>query len=135
MNSPKNEFSVLQSHPIFALSSSQKNIWNLEQLYSGTPMNVITTSLSINGTFKISFLIEAIQFVLKNDSALRIQIHQKNGTPIQRVSPYTKPSISVFDFSQTGKGGLLSWEKAVAHEAFPINDHPLFYFSVLKTEK
>lgn len=133
MNSPENEFSTLQSHPVFALSSSQKNIWNLERLYSGTPMNIITTALSINGTFKISFLIEAIQLVLKSDSALRIQIHEKNGTPIQRVSPYTKPSIPVFDFSQTGKEGLLSWEKAVAHEAFPINDHPLFYFSVFKT--
>ncbi|UZT82814.1 condensation domain-containing protein [Caproicibacterium sp. BJN0003] len=132
MDSPENEFSTWQSHPISALSSSQKNIWNLEQLYSGSPMNIITTSLSINGTFKIPFLIEAIQLVLKSDSALRIQIQQKSGVPVQWISPYKKVSIPVFDFSQTGKEGLLSWEKAVAHEAFPINDHPLFYFSVFK---
>ena len=67
----------------FPLSLNQRNIWNLEQAYPGTPMNNITTTVRVQGRIDLGLLEKSICLILKADPSLRTRICVENGQPLQ----------------------------------------------------
>ena len=59
------------------LSSSQQNIWNLEQAYPGLPLNNICTSLYIEGNFRVDLLQKCIELAYVAYPVLRTRIPEK----------------------------------------------------------
>ncbi len=117
----------------FPLSVSQRNIWNLEQLHKGTSINNICSTLHIRGRLDIAAIQKTLNLVLASDPSLRTCIVLENGEPMQYHAAYTEEQFPVFDFSLTNPEGISHWETAVAHEAMPLYEHPLYSFAIFKS--
>lgn len=117
----------------FPLSLNQRNIWNLEQMYSGTPMNHISTTIRIEGRIDMKLLEKSIQLVLEADATLRTRIAQRDGEPMCYQVPFEKEKFLIYDFSNTNRDGIQNWEYAVAREAMQILDAPLYRFELFRT--
>ena len=65
-----------EENAAFPLSQSQQNIWDLEKAYSGTSINHITTSVRIQGQFRLDLLQKSIRLLLESDSSLRTRIER-----------------------------------------------------------
>lgn len=117
----------------FPLSLNQRNIWNLEQAYPGTPMNNITTTVRVQGRIDLGLLEKSICLILKADPSLRTRICVENGQPLQYQVPYSEETFFVYDFSNTNHEGVENWEKAVSREIIQLLDSPLYRFYLFKT--
>ena len=73
---------------IFDFSMSQTNIWNLENRYVNTPMNVISCTVEITGQMNFELLQNALNLILKSDSSLRVQIRKIDGNAVQCEMPW-----------------------------------------------
>ena len=123
----------MAGEPCFSLSLNQRNIWNLEQTYPGTSMNHISTTIHINGRIDLNLLEKSIHMVLKSDASLRTRLCMKEGEPFQYQVDYDEEPFLIYDFSHTNEEGIRNWQEAVAREAMPLFDRPLYRFFIFKT--
>ncbi len=122
-------------HEIFSISYSQRNIWELEQLYPNSPMNNICTALRIKGRLDIALVTRCINCILEQDNTLRTRIALVDGAPYQYHARYREETFPFFDFSKTDKQGVTHWEDTVAQMAMPICDSPLYQFFIYKPDE
>ncbi|MDL2289655.1 condensation domain-containing protein, partial [Clostridia bacterium OttesenSCG-928-F22] len=73
---------------LFPLSMSQRNIWNVEQVYSGVAINNICATMRINGRMDIPLLQKSLNMVVASDASLRIQLTMQDGEICQYEAPY-----------------------------------------------
>jgi amino acid adenylation domain-containing protein/thioester reductase-like protein len=118
-------------HP---LSANQTNIWNLESLFLGTPINVITTEIRLNHRVRYSLIQEAINIVLEKDVSLRTRIHLEEGVPKQYAVPYEKEIFPFLDFSMTDEEGITHWAETMSKDPMPLYDEPLYRFVVYRID-
>ena len=95
-----------EENAAFPLSQSQQNIWDLERAYSGTSINHITTSVRIQGPFRLDLLQKSIRLLLESDSSLRTRIEMREGKLVQYIVPMEEEAVPVFDFSLSGQDGV-----------------------------
>lgn len=117
-----------RSEKRFALSLSQRNIWDQERALSGTSVNNISTTIRINGRVDFGLLQRALDRVLEADASLRTRITLQEGEPLQYQAPYSRELFPIYDFSHTSCEGIESWEKAMTRELIPLLDAPLYRF-------
>lgn len=98
-----------EENAAFPLSQSQQNIWDLERAYSGTSINHITTSVRIQGQFRLDLLQKSIRLLLESDSSLRTRIEMREGKLVQYIVPMEEEAVPVFDFSLSGQDGVENW--------------------------
>ena len=70
-----------RSEKRFALSLSQRNIWDQERALPGTSVNNISTTIRINGRVDFGLLQRALDRVLEADASLRTRITLQEGEP------------------------------------------------------
>ncbi len=117
----------------YPLSSSQMNIWNLEQAFKGTPMNNICETIRIRGTFDAETAARCLNLVLESDSSLRTRIFlDADKTPVQYETAYAPEQFPVLDFSLTNQEGMRRWEKSITREVMPVLDAPLYQFIIIR---
>ena len=125
--------STLNTSNCYPLSSSQLNIWALEQAFPGTSINNICETIRIRGTFDVALLQSCLNRIVEADSTLRTRITlNSDSVPVQYEIPHTAHSFPVFDFSTTNHAGIERWEESVTREVMPVLDAPLFYFAIIK---
>jgi amino acid adenylation domain-containing protein/thioester reductase-like protein len=110
----------------YPLSANQTNIWNLECLFLGTPINVITTEIRLNHRVRYSLIQEAINIVLEKDVSLRTRICLEDGEPKQYTVPFQKETFPFLDFSMTDEEGIAHWAKTMSKDPLPLYDEPLY---------
>jgi amino acid adenylation domain-containing protein/thioester reductase-like protein len=110
----------------FPLSANQTNIWNLECLFLGTPINVITTEIRLNHRVRYSLIQEAINIVLEKDVSLRTRICLEDGVPKQYTVPFQKETFPFLDFSMTDEEGLSHWASTMSKDPLPLYEEPLY---------
>ena len=104
------------------MSASQKNIWNLEKAYKGTPMNNICETFHIRGTFNVACLQECLNLVAESDPALRTRIiTDAQGEPWQYEVPWQRIQFPVLDFSATNQEGILHLGEKCGQRGHAIN--------------
>lgn len=119
----------------YQLSANQSNIWHLECLYSGTPLNLITTEIRFSNRIHYSLLQEAINLVLERDVSLRTRIHLgEDGVPVQYTVPYEREAFPLLDFSMTDEEGICHWASTVSRDPIPLYDSPLYRFFVFRVD-
>lgn len=119
----------------YPLSANQGNIWNLECLYSGTPINVITTEIRFSNRIHYSLIQEAINIVLERDVSLRTRITLgEDGVPVQYTIPFERETFPLLDFSMTDGEGVHHWASTVSREPIPLYDSPLYRFMVFRAD-
>lgn len=116
-----------------ALSMSQQNIWDLEQRYSGTSINVISATVRISGRVDFSLLSKALNLIVAADPSLRTRLVPEGGRVMQEYAPYTEELFPVFDFSLTDPEGFSHWETAITREPMQLYDAPLCRFFLFRT--
>ena len=117
----------------FGLSLNQRNIWDLEQVYGGTSLNNISTTIRIQGRLDFPLLQETINQVIEKDPTLRTRIMLADGEPMQYSAEYGREHFPVYDFSQAGESGRTVWEETLAREAMPLLEAPLYRFALFRT--
>lgn len=122
-----------EENAAFPLSQSQQNIWDLEKAYSGTSINHITTSVRIQGQFRLDLLQKSIRLLLESDSSLRTRIEMREGKLVQYIVPMEEEAVPVFDFSLSGQDGVENWRRALAREPMPVLGGALCRFWLFKT--
>ena len=110
----------------YPLSANQTNIWNLECLFLGTPINVITTEIRLNHRVRYSLIQEAINIVLEKDVSLRTRICLEDGEPKQYTVPFQKEIFPFLDFSMTDEEGIAHWATTMSKDPMPLYDEPLY---------
>lgn len=116
----------------FNLSESQLNIWDLEQRYKGTPMNVISCAIEIFGRVDFSLLEQTLNEVLASDDSLRLQIRADENGPMQRYVPYGRQQFVRYDFTQSGRDAFEKWKEMAAREPLPLCESPLCQFFLFR---
>ena len=94
-----------EENAAFPLSQSQQNIWDLERAYSGTSINHITTSVRIQGPFRLDLLQKSIRLLLESDSSLRTRIEMREGKLVQYIVPMEEEAVPVFGEGRRRKLG------------------------------
>jgi len=110
----------------YPLSANQTNIWNLECLFLGTPINIITTEIRLNHRVRYSLIQEAINIVLEKDVSLRTRICLDDGVPKQYTVPFQKETFPFLDFSMTDEEGIAHWATTMSKDPLPLYDEPLY---------
>ncbi len=118
---------------LFPLSLNQQNIWNLEQVYGGTSINNISTSIRIQGRVDFVALQETLDRVIAQDPTLRTRLVLEQGQVMQYSAPFVREIFPVYDFSRAGEDGLAVWEETLAREALPLLEAPLYRFILFRT--
>ena len=120
---------------VFPLSQSQRNIWDLEQLYPNNPMNNICTSVRIKGHIDVTLVRYCINHILQHDSSLRTQVSLVGGSPFQFQIPYQEEQFPFYNFSMTDENGFSRWESTIAQMVMPISESPLYQFYIYKFDE
>jgi len=119
----------------YPLSCQQRNIWHLEQVYSGIPINNICGNLKIEGRLDIALLEQSINILLEHDDTLRTRLTMIDGEVRQYTAKFLPKPIDFFDFTTTRKNGLFQWDIAISRQVFPMLNSDLFYFAIFKTDE
>lgn len=113
----------------FSLSLSQKNILNLEKTMTGTSINNISATITIEGQIDLILLQKAVQQVIQMDENLRTRLFlDSKGDMRQKHIKYQEEQFPIFDLSYTNEDGLMTWEEIMAKESIPLFDGPLYRF-------
>ncbi len=119
----------------YNLTYPQKNIWMVEK-YSGTsPINSIVGTIEIKDKFDDKMCIDAINYIIKTNDAMRFCISENNGKVEQYVKKYEWKNIKVYDLSSYTFEGINSFKEELARIPLDISKNELFEFYLLRYSK
>jgi len=116
---------------LFNLTSPQKSIWLTEQVYTGLPIANVCGIMTINEIIDFSLLEKALNIAVKENSATRIKIINKEGNPKQYLDKYEYFNIDIVDVS---KENINQYIDTVTSRPFEINNSLLFHFELFRFE-
>jgi len=99
------------------LSFSQQRLWILDKFDPGNPVYNIAEMLSLHGSLDITALQKSLSGVVRRHEILRTTFIEKNGQPVQVISPETDHKLTVMDLSRTPDD-----EQAVALEQLALKE-------------
>ncbi|MEH1015678.1 condensation domain-containing protein [Micromonospora sp. CPCC 206060] len=73
--------------PVFPASSAQRQLWFLEQIYPGQPLNNLNVELRPAAPLRPEPLRAALRALVDRHEALRTTFHQRDGSLVQAVAP------------------------------------------------
>ncbi|MFZ3131936.1 MAG: AMP-binding protein, partial [Desulfosporosinus sp.] len=121
---------------LYPLTSAQKSIWVADNLYPGTSQAILSATAIIREEIDFAVMNEAVNFVIKHNDALRIQLIYHNGSPQQYFADFVHKNFEVLDFSyEDGERDFRRWEKQMAEKPFVLTEAELFYFAMVKFGK
>lgn len=115
---------------VYNLTNPQKNIWNMEQYYNGTPINNICGSVIIKENTDLGILSQAINKFIENNDSFKIRIKLIDGIPFQYFIDNKTYEFEQINFSNINE--LNSYAKKVASTPFKILQSQLFCFKLFK---
>ncbi|NVO09465.1 MAG: amino acid adenylation domain-containing protein [Bacteroidales bacterium] len=120
----------------YPLTSYQHDIWLKHTLNPNNPLCNIGGTIEISGSLDYQRLNGAINRAISSNDALRIQIEERDGKPIQAFMPELKYELPYFDFSDRndGKQFAKAWMQERFLEVFEF-DNPLFDFALVRAEE
>lgn len=117
---------------LFNLTYPQKNIWLVEKYNGKSPINLIVGTIEIKDKFDEGLCKEAIEYVIKNNDALRINIVEKQGEVLQYINNDYNYNAEVIDLTQYNEQQILDWKSNMAKLPFNTSKKELYDFFVLK---
>lgn len=117
---------------IYELTFPQNNIWLVDRMYSNTNINVITGFINIKNDFNIDFCKEAINKIIENNDAMRINIILENDVPYQKITKYSYVDIKVIDMENTTDEEREKYIHNLKNSPIDIHGEKLYEFYILK---
>lgn len=81
------------------LSFPQQRLWFLDQLSPGNLFYNVSTLFKIDGKIDLDLLIESLNHIVSRHEVLRTRFPEKNGQPLQDISPMVKIEVPIDDLT------------------------------------
>lgn len=118
----------------YSLTFPQQNIWLVNSLYNNSKVNLITGIININKGFDVDYCKEAINNIIKNNDAMRINIVLDDKIPYQVVEKYQYEDIDIVDMQNCSKNDINKYINEYKKQDIDILSKKLFEFKILKYE-
>lgn len=105
---------------MIALTTPQKNIWNLQKFYEGTSIANICGAIVFECSMDITYLSKAILEMVKHQSGMRLRFREEDGVPMQEVAPFEPFDIPILHFESENE--LDKYANDYAKIPFSTND-------------
>lgn len=119
------------------LSSGQKRLWFLEQMYPENPFYNYSETYTFEGELQVDALIKGLKLIYKNHDILKTTYHIKNDEVFQKTDDNFKIDVSFIDISNLdGENLKLKYESLIDANAkvfFDLEKGPLVRYLLLKT--
>ena len=116
----------------YELTNPQKNIWSMEQFYTGTNINNICGTLLIKQNVDLNILNKSINLFIKSNKSFGLNFKEENGNLIQYFTNQEEVSferVNVKNYEEVRK-----LAQNIAEEVFDIKDKKLYKFVLFKLE-
>ena len=104
----------------------------MEKLYPDTSIGVVAATLRVQGAVDLDIdrLESAINLFIERNDAIRFQMTEENGEPVQYIAPYQPVRFARYEFSSNEE--LYRWDETQSVLPFQMIDSPLFYFALIR---
>ncbi|MDD6244163.1 MAG: amino acid adenylation domain-containing protein [bacterium] len=120
----------MENKELFELTNPQKNIWNLEQFYSGSSLNTIVGTAFINETVNIDILKKSIFNVIQKNDSFKLKFLMDDGSIKQYLSKDLNFPIYMVDVSSISE--LKDKRAKILEKPFNLLNSFLFEFYIFK---
>ncbi|WP_203257041.1 non-ribosomal peptide synthetase [Hyunsoonleella ulvae] len=132
----KNSIEKAPKDVIIPLSSGQKRLWFLQQLYPENPFYNYSETYTFKGSLDIECLSKSLKKVYETHDILRTIYIQNDKAIIQKVDYESTMDINIFDFSDLDKDKAISAakieQKRDATMHFSLDKSPLVRATIIK---
>jgi amino acid adenylation domain-containing protein len=97
---PVPEIKRLSTDQDFVLSFAQERLWFIEQFDRGNPFYNFPFAVRLTGTLDVEALHRSLNEVVRRHAVLRTSFVEKDGRPIQVISPARELALPIVDFSE-----------------------------------
>ena len=115
------------------VSFNQMQVWYVEELFPGTKMHNLSTSLRMKWEVRPDLLEKSVHFMFERHETLRTIITMQDDLPIQKVlsvyDPAFSPKLEVVTTSEDKVLGLMRQETSIN---FKLDEAPLFRAKLYK---
>ena len=115
---------------LFSLTAPQKALWLTEQYYQGSNVNNVCGTCLINDKFNVSVLKQAINNVLRSNSAFRLQLINSENGVMQYIADYSDIDFKVVDLNC--EQDLNDLEQLIVNKPFKLFESFLFSITIFK---
>ncbi len=122
-----------RSDNMLPITIPQKNIWNLQQFYSGSSISNISGMLLLESRCDLQLLIKAINIFVKNHDGIRLRFTEQGSAVFQYAAPYEPVDISMMHFKDMDEAR--DFLKADGKKPFVMTDFAMYRFYVFDTPK
>lgn len=117
---------------MYDLTFPQRNIFLVDKVYKDTSINMITGIININKEFDINFCDIAINEIIKNNDAMRINIYMNSSEVYQIIKDYIYEKIEVVDMTSLTNQEIEEYIQNIANTKIDIFSEKLYEFKILK---
>jgi len=121
------------------LSFSQQRLWILDKFDPGNPVYNIAEMLSLRGPLDVAALQKSVSEITRRHEILRTMFLEKNGQPVQIISPETDSELVVIDLSGIpGSQRVPELERLAVKEGrcpFHLDTGPMFRASLVRLDE
>jgi amino acid adenylation domain-containing protein len=112
---------------LFPVSHNQMQVWYLEEMYPGTVMHNLPSSIRMKFAVDRVVLERTLQYLVQRHAALRTAIVIENGVPVQKVYAQNSPQLLFkLDLVQATEDTILKVLNNEANSNFKKDEPPLF---------
>ncbi|QUH28821.1 non-ribosomal peptide synthetase [Vallitalea guaymasensis] len=135
---PKNQSTdVLKEENLYPLTSYQRDIWIQQCLYPNRQLYNIGAYFVIEGSVEYEIFQKAINILIEENDALRINIIKKDGQYYQKIHPQLNYHVDFHDFSKENNPikECLEWIENETIKPFDLYNNFLFKYSLIKVNE
>lgn len=117
---------------VYNLTFPQKSSFLVEEVYKNTSINMITGIININKDFNANFCDMAINEIVKNNDAMRINIKMSSNDVYQIIKDYNYEKIEIVDMTLLSSYKIEEYIQNISNTRIDIFDEKLYEFKILK---
>lgn len=116
---------------LYNLTFPQKNIWQLNMISEGSPINVIAGSVNISEGFDKTLANDTLNELVRLNDGLRLHLILVDGNVFQKVSDYERFEASYIDASNYTQEQIIQLKKDIILRPMQVIDSNLFEYTLI----
>ncbi|MDO4283630.1 MAG: amino acid adenylation domain-containing protein [Clostridia bacterium] len=116
----------------YKLTFPQNNIWLIDRIYQDTAINMITGIINLEKDFNIDFCKRAVNDIIRENDAMRINIKMEGSKVLQIVREYHYDDIELVDMTLASSEEIEKYIQKIAETKIDIFNEKLYEFQILK---
>jgi thioester reductase-like protein len=118
----------------YPLTTPQLNIWNLRKFYPDTSIVNVSGMIRFTLIYNYKALNRAINLLIENNDAFRLNFFEENGQPYQVVNPYISERIPEYDMRGKTLAEVDEFFMALGQEPFMPEHTNMYRFAIINLD-